>query len=159
MTPSDAFAQGPYLVAAFLCERLLVETDGVKSAIRIVDRVNRTARGPQPPEDMEPFDHVLTLFISLKSGYARGNHRLRVELVKPSQETVSPLDTTINFEGDEDRGVDVVVELHMKIAITGIYWLNVYLKESLLTRIPFRVVYTPQYIRPPSTGAGGSPQA
>ena len=51
------FEQGPYLSAAFFCEKVLVEQDGVKSAIRIVDRVTRTVVHPNPPPEMEPFDY------------------------------------------------------------------------------------------------------
>ena len=155
MTPADAFKDGPYLVAALLCEKVLVERDGVKSAIRIVDRVNRTAAGLQPPDLMEPFDYELMLLISLKSGFARGPHRLRVEFVKPSQETVAPVDTTVNFEGDEDRGVDAVVVLKIRIDMTGIHWINVYLNDARLTRVPLRVVYTTQYLRRPGIPDGG----
>ncbi len=39
MEPSEQPQGGPYLQAAFFCERLLEEADGVLSAIRIVDTV------------------------------------------------------------------------------------------------------------------------
>ena len=45
--PGDyPFATGPYLEAAFFCEKVLQEIDGTKSAIRIVDRINRQIPGP-----------------------------------------------------------------------------------------------------------------
>jgi len=62
--------QGPFLAAAVICEKILEERDGVKSAIRIVDRVTRTVVGPSPPEEMEPFDWDGALLIKLKSGWA-----------------------------------------------------------------------------------------
>ena len=46
MATNIPFDQGPYLSAALLCEKVLEEKDGVKSAIRIIDRVTRTVTGP-----------------------------------------------------------------------------------------------------------------
>jgi hypothetical protein len=40
---------GPYIGAAFLCEKILQEKDGVLSAIRIVDRITHSAVGPEAP--------------------------------------------------------------------------------------------------------------
>lgn len=37
---------GPFLSAALLCEKVLVEQDGIKSAIRIIDRVTHAVLGP-----------------------------------------------------------------------------------------------------------------
>ena len=62
--------RGPYLSAAFLCEKVLEEKDGVKSAIRIIDRVTRTAVGPNPPMEMEPFQYNIVLLLKFKSGLA-----------------------------------------------------------------------------------------
>ena len=57
MTENQPFNRGPYLAVAVFCEKVLVERDGVTSAIRLVDRVNRSAVGPESPEVMEPFDY------------------------------------------------------------------------------------------------------
>jgi hypothetical protein len=42
-TGRNIYQDGPHLQSALLCERVLVEQDGVKSAIRNVDRFTRTA--------------------------------------------------------------------------------------------------------------------
>lgn len=133
------FAGGPFLEAAFLCERVLQETDGVKSAIRIVDRVTRQA----PAMEMDPFDYELTLFIRLKSGSARGPMTLSIRLVKPSGESPNPVLSTILFEGEDDRGADVVVATKIRIDQVGLYWFVVSLREVEITRIPLRVIYLP----------------
>lgn len=145
MTTDFLFKQsGPYLSAAFLCEKLLEEKDGVKSAIRIIDRVIHTVFHPSPPEQMEPFDYPICLYIRLKSGAARGPMSLRVTLVKPSGESPPPLEQTVVFEGEEDRGVDSVGNLTIQFDQPGIYWFDVELGGVQLTRIPLRVVYVPQ---------------
>lgn len=158
MATNMPFEQGPYLSAAFLCEKVLEERDGVKSAIRIIDRVTRTAVGPSPPEEMEPFDYEATLLIKLKSGWARGSYPLEIRLVKPSGETPTPLRQTVYLEGEEDRGVDIMVNMRIKFDITGIYWFHVYLRDVCLTQIPLRVIYMPQ-VRQIHGPSGGLPPA
>lgn len=136
------FSRGPYLSAAFLCERVLNEQDNVKSAIRIIDRVTRGIAGPEPPDTMEPFDQEMTIFVRFKSGWARGSFQLRLELVKPSGDSITLTRQTVIFEGEEDRGVDIVGPMRMRVEMPGLFWFEVHLNETLMTRIPFRVVYT-----------------
>lgn len=156
MVASTRGEQGPFLSAAFICEKVLVEKDGVKSAIRIVDRVTRTVVDPSPPEEMEPFDWEGVLLLRLKSGWARGNYSVQVSFVKPSGESPTPMQRTVNFEGEEDRGIDVMVNMSVRFDQTGIYWFKIYLADMLLTQIPLRVVYLPQVRQIPGS-AGSSP--
>ena len=79
-----AFEQGPHLQMAVFCEKVLQEKDGVLSLIRIIDRINRTAAGPEAPEAMPPFDYQLTSVITLKSGNARGGVQVEIEPEGPS---------------------------------------------------------------------------
>lgn len=152
MTTALPFERGPYLLAAFICEKVLEEKDGVKSAIRIIDRVTHTVVGPSPPDQMEPFDYPLTLLIKLKSGYARGVYPLEVRLVKPSGESPTPFTRNVLFEGEEDRGVDIVGRMMVKFDQTGIYWFQIYLGDVRLTQIPLRVSYVPQVRQTPAPG-------
>ena len=43
-------ADGPFVAAAFICERVLREVDGVLSAMRIIDRV--TIKAPKETVDV-----------------------------------------------------------------------------------------------------------
>jgi len=144
MTTSQRFEEGPYLSAALVCEKVLEERDGVKSVIRIIDRVTRTAVDPSPPLEMEPFDYEMAMLIRFKSGKARGTYPIEIQLVKPSGESPPPMRQSILFEGEEDRGLDVVVNMRLKFDQIGIYWFNIILNNVRLTRIPFRVIYLPQ---------------
>jgi len=52
-------AKGPYLQAAFFCERLLEEADGVMSAIRIVDTITTHGDGIVVGEVFDTFSRKL----------------------------------------------------------------------------------------------------
>lgn len=136
--------QGPYLSAAFFCERVLIEQDGVKSAIRIIDRVTRTVVHPDPPTEMEPFDYALSMFIRFKSGRARGTQTLEIRGEKPSGESLPSRKISILFEGEDDRGVDSIGMISIKFDQAGLYWFDILLNDRRVTRIPFRVIYLPQ---------------
>ncbi len=147
--------RGPFLSAALLCETVLVERDGVKSAIRIVDRVTRTAVSPNPPLEMEPFDYQLKLLIKFKSGWARGVHKVKIQPAKPSGELMPELIRSVLFEGEEDRGVDIIIDSTFKLDETGIYWIYISLNDTRVTQIPLRVIYIPQIKQ--IHGQGGNP--
>ena len=153
MTTERRVDQGPYLSAAFFCEKVLIEQDGVKSAIRIIDRVTHTVVGPNPPSEMEPWKYAMSLFVRFKSGRARGTHTLGIHPVKPSGETLPSRQMSILFEGEEDRGIDSIGVITMEFDQTGIYWFNISINDVVVTRIPFRVIYMPQISRrPPESG-------
>ena len=141
---SDQIAEGPYLLAAFLCEKVLEEKDGVKTAVRIVDRVTRQALESNPPSELKPFGYKITLLIMMKSGSARGVYDVVIRLVQPSGESSEFVRQAVHFEGEEDRGVDIVGNLDLKIEMQGLHWFEILLGDELLTRCPLRVIYLPQ---------------
>lgn len=157
MTTQGTFDRGPFLLAALLCEKVLQEQDGVKSAIRIIDRVTHTVVGPNPPSEMDPFDYDAALLLRLKSGSARGLHTLGIRLVKPSGESPTPMTQSVIFEGEEDRGVDVVVNLRIRFDQSGIYWFQISLNNVRLTQVPLRVVYMPETRQIGGQGEGQPP--
>jgi hypothetical protein len=139
MVGETPFPGGPIFTAALLCEKVLTESDGTKSAIRIVDRINRQ----RPGMEMEPFEFDLALLIRFKSGSARGPMTLKVQILKPSGESYGPILGSVLFEGEEDRGVDVVMHMKTRYEMTGIYWYVISLNDVEITRIPMRIVYIP----------------
>ena len=144
VTPEIPFSQGPFLAAAFLCETVLTEANGMASVIRIMDRLNHTVVGPEPPDIMEPFDYRLTVFMSFKAGAARGPMVLELRFQKPSGESPTPFRQTVLFEGDDERGVQIVGALNLRIETPGLHWFDAYLDNQRVTRIPLRVTYIPQ---------------
>ena len=142
-----AFERGPYLSAAFLCEKVLVEQNDIKSAIRIFDRTTHTVGAPDPPQEMEPFEYEFILFIRFKSGDVRGPRQLRVTLIRPSGESPTPMSQQIYFEGEEDRGVDIVANMRIRVMMPGVHWFVIELEGAAVTKVPWRVIYSPVITR------------
>ena len=143
MTADERSAR-PYLAFALLCEKVLRERDDTLTFVRVVDRVNLTVQswGPSGPElpTLAPVQIVaLTLVIGLKSGPARGTGQLKVEIDSPSGFKYPALEVGVNFEGDDDRGLNVIVPFQFPAQDQGIYWFLVTLDGELLTKVPLRV--------------------
>ncbi len=144
---------GPFLVAALICEKVLIERDGVKSAIRIIDRLIKTATGPDAPAQMTPIGYEGTLLITLKPGTVRGEHTIRLTLLKPSGDKEPPFQRKVVFEGEDDLGMDILVNLRLKFESEGLYWIEIYFNDDLLTKVPLRVIYERRTEPAPSPGS------
>lgn len=142
---------GPYLSAALICEKVLVEGDGVKSAIRIIDKLIYTITDSDPPAEMPPLEFRGRMLIILKAGSVRGKHPLEIKYVTPSGKVPKPIQGTVEFAGESDSGVDMMIDLALSFAEAGLYWFEVWLSERLLGRIPFRVIYERIVSAPSST--------
>jgi len=133
---------GPHVIAALICERLLMEQDGVASAIRIIDRI---FFGEDQDGNLITPNYPFTIYLNLKSGAARGSFPVKVQMEKPSGERAEIIEASVLFEG-EDRGANVVVQTVFEPDHPGLYWFDVLLgdSEEPVTRIPLRVVFQPQ---------------
>lgn len=137
---------GPYLMHAVVCERVLQEADGVLSLIRIIDRMslNRQVTGltgatePAPPLQA-PAAFPLTFAISLRSGGFQGSLPLRVTVKTPSGFKWPEFQVSVFFEGD-DRGANVLLPMQFPLQDEGLHWFVVELGGELLTRVPLRVI-------------------
>jgi len=140
--PIAAIPGGPYLQAAFFCEKILVEQDSVVSFIRQVDRLTTTASGPAVPASMPTTTFTTFLAIALKSGEARGTHDIKLVRERPSgiRDNQPVFSVRLLFEG-EDRGVGLHGPANLTFEEEGLYWFDLYVDETLMTRMPFRVIY------------------
>lgn len=139
-------SQGPWVSVATICERVLNESDGVLSLIRVVDRITQTATGTEPPREMPPVDLNAWVVVSLKSDGARGRHTIKLRPEKPSGEQLPSMEMPVLFEGEE-RGAALVLNLRMQLDQEGLYWFDVIHDEAnqkVLSRIPLRIIYQPQ---------------
>jgi hypothetical protein len=137
MSPQERAYPGPFVQIACVCQTALQEANSALSVIRIMDRVQvlGTAAQMQP----QPLQN-LSLVIVLKSGALRETHQLKIQPVTPSGAELPVSETSALFEG-EDRGIGIVTPLTLVATESGLYWIDVYLEEQLLTRIPLRVLY------------------
>jgi hypothetical protein len=134
------FETGPYLSTAVLCERVLEEKDGVVTLIRLIDRLIITTQGPEAPASMPPTPISLIAVIWLRAGQARGSHTLKLRPELPSGQGLEATQITVHFEGEE-RGNRSVFNLNLVADQEGLYWFDVLFDDTLLTRIPFRIIY------------------
>jgi hypothetical protein len=136
---------GPHVAAAFLCERVLQERDMVPSFIRVVDRFLVPVMPKLPPGmqlQMQPPTLQVTLVISLKAGtLGGGSYNIRVKIHKPDGSEMSETVVPVFFNGSDDNGVLAGSPLAVVSPEQGLYWIDVYFEESLLTRIPMRVLH------------------
>ncbi len=137
-------AGGPYLTAAFLCEKVLREADGVLSAVRIVDRwnINGTTETLTAPAVIQA-----SLVIMFKSGVYRGNAQLSIVPITPQTNTrMQAIVIPVLFEGEDDKGISLVAPLAFPVQEDGTYWFEVSLAGQalparVLTAIPMRIAY------------------
>lgn len=136
-----SFETGPYLILAAFCEQVLEDKSGVLSLIRIVDRLYVSTSSPTAPEQMPKTMLNWTLVLSFKSGKARGSIPIKIEPELPSGIRVPSFTLTPHFEG-ENRGVNIMTRMNMKLEAPGIYWFRVFVNNIFYTQIPLEVIYS-----------------
>ena len=126
----------PFVSAAAICESVLQDKDGVVSLIRIVDRFTLRIV-PLPPGEVPTLQ--LRAFFGVKSGDVKGRSELSVKLRKPDGNTVQlPQKFPIVLNGEE-HGANLTLTFGMPV-IFGLYWLDLYWNDEMLTSAPFRLV-------------------
>lgn len=144
-TAGSGPGSGPFVKAAFFCERVLTEKDDVLTPIRIVDRFTLRATGPNPPDEMAGVPLALTTVIMLIAGSARGRKSLDIQMQHPDglrQETGKKT-LPIIFEEAENKGTTVTFVQRFTATQEGTYWFDVSVDGHLLTRMPLLIRYVP----------------
>jgi hypothetical protein len=139
-TPKPRFYDGPFVQVACFCDMTLEGKDNTLSIIRIIDTVTHGVRAPEPPTDMEPFEHELKLVVGLKSGFATGRHTLTILPQLPSGETGKSHEQSIHLGGDE-AGHTMVMNMKFTFKYEGVHIFWVLLDGERLTGVPLRVRY------------------
>ncbi len=147
---------GPYLILAAFCEQVIEDKAGVLSLIRVVDRLNISATGPDAPDNMPRATLTWTLVISLKSGQARGTHMIRIQPELPSGIRLDPLILSGHFEGG-NRGQNLLTRMQMVLEMPGIYWFRIYFDDLFMTQIPVEVIYSRTVMPRPPLPPGHQP--
>jgi|SRR5579862_2588261 len=135
---------GPYVQVAAICATPLVEQQGYLSVIRIQDRIQLAG----PTDQMQPQPlNALSLVISLKAGEMNGKYQLGVTPIAPSGQRLPGAVFSALFEGQE-RGTVMIMPLAIIAEEEGLYWFEVTLEQSVLTKIPLRVMYQKMQMAP-----------
>jgi hypothetical protein len=144
---------GPYLQAAAFCDKVLQEKDGVLSLIRLVDRWNIVGQS----ETMLPTAIQTNIVLMFKSGMFRGPAQVAITPISPSGERTQSVKIPVFFEGDDDRGANLVLPMGFPLQEPGLYWFEVSVNGQIMTAMPLHVVYL-QQIAPAGPSLPQSPQ-
>jgi hypothetical protein len=123
----------PFVRGAILCERVLCETDGILSAIRIVHEGAVTAPGGPPAR-------VALLLMLVRGAASAGAQRARLEIVGPTGELLSTKDIAIDLaDGGPEQASSLVLDVSFEPRIAGVYWFQVSWGDDarLLTQVPY----------------------
>lgn len=119
--------------AALLCERVLCETDGTLSAIRIVH---------EGPVAAEPTRLVLLLML-VRGDVAPGVHRALLQLQGPTGEIDSRQEIALTLdEGGPEQASSLMIDVTFAPRRAGVHWFRVSWGDEprLLTRVPYTAV-------------------
>jgi hypothetical protein len=125
----------PYVAVATLCEKVLREGE-TPTLVRIIDTLNVTGDSPKMP----PGVIVVTIFVLLKSGEARGHRDIRIVGRDPNGEILLNHTEDGQF-GDPESGSIVQIQAKLVVKMAGLYWFDVNVSGTTVTRIPMRLQY------------------
>jgi hypothetical protein len=126
----------PWVAIAVFCESFLEEKDDVLSAIRIVDTF--TIQRPPGWDESQPVPIAVNCLVGFKSGDVRGDKKLRIYIVSPSNRRKKAYEKTVTFLGG-NSGVNLKIRMGLHAKATGMYWIEVYVEKWLATRIPLTI--------------------
>jgi hypothetical protein len=135
---------GPFIAAAVLCHNVTEDSDGVMSAIRIVDQISMTM-GPDAPAEFPSKSKPLAisffaLIIIRKGDAPAGKHRLGLVVEQPDGETEPIVEQDIEMPEHPNGVVNMRIKLGMKLSLPGVHWIDVNLDEDRLTRMALNLV-------------------
>jgi hypothetical protein len=128
----------PFVAAAFVCEQVIQEKDGVLSAVRIVDTYFILPPPSGLPPNVKP-GISLTVLVSVKSGDVKGTFQAKFKLRTPQAKTIAlgtPKSMVLN--GGE-HGANWIVKFEMPAEELGLYWFDFYWDDDVLTSIPLKL--------------------
>jgi len=128
----------PYVAFAVLCDRILEDKDGTLSLIRMVDKITVTPAGDVPPDPQFVYEIWLGIGFRVPPDY-HGKHTLRIRQLDPLGLERNLQPTPIEFQG---KGVNMRAQLVLQLGGPGLYFLEVFIDQRPMTRIPFTVEFT-----------------
>src|SRR2546427_11635566 len=141
-TMSSYLSLGPYVQAALLCERVVQESGGRVTIVRLIDRVIAPTVATVGPAQIPPTIVSCHAVVILKTGSRPGNYKLRLLLTSPSKRPIREFSLNISLPDEEDQGVNGVMPIQFPATEEGVYWFEVRLdnEEWPLTKTSLRLV-------------------
>ena len=120
----------PLIAHAVLCEKVLVETDGVLTLVRVVDQLNVAPGSPAIVR--------LYLVLGFKSETDAEQLGLKVRMQHPDGHEDPMLGFDLDLAGS-GGGSTLFVRLALSLTERGLYWFNVRLSDLVVARVPLRI--------------------
>ena len=128
---------GPYLSVATFCEKVMQETDGVLSMIRMIDRIYFESNEPEAAVDKIVVPVVL--LVGFRAGEYRGSGHVEVRVTTPSGKVgVTPIEFDCEFR-DEAPGTATAININFQFSEVGTHWFTVRFEGAEVTRIPLEL--------------------
>jgi hypothetical protein len=135
----NSILERPYLIHAFVCEKVLVERDNVPSYIRAIDEITLHVAQPLQRGDVVPVNANLVLGIRPGPKERTGLHDLVIERVGPSQDRKLFFQKDVEFKDREDDCLSIGFAIYLAWDADGLYWFDIFLDKRLLGRVPLRL--------------------
>lgn len=136
---------GPYVQAAFLCERVLTEADGTNSYIRNINSIGSMSVGPDPTS--HPLNAEFTLTLILRKGQSEGSIKLTIQPMKPSGEYMPPQTMSMKMHG---AGLNIHLPMQLLNLEEGQHYIRIEINDKLVALVPFGAER--QWMSGPSVG-------
>jgi Family of unknown function (DUF6941) len=135
-------SEGPWISFAVLCEKTIEDKLGRLSLINIVDQINFSPPQGQEPETDQPLAVPIQLVaaVGFKGGILKGTNNIKLQIVKPNGERGPDVTVAALFQGEE-RGTNVITNMNLILSQEGLYWIEIYVADSFMTRIPLRLAW------------------
>jgi hypothetical protein len=136
-------------VNAFLCERTLIEADGVFSAIRIVDVFLAPEQAANVPEEALPLVQAYGCVIIKAVPRHHEEHTIELKMIDTAGEIKELGEPTkaraAAKAGMEDipAGITISVQLNIRVKRLGTCYLCLYIDGQEVARTPFTLLRKP----------------
>jgi hypothetical protein len=135
--------RGPYLSAAFFCERTIEDKqDNTISIVRMVDTLMIQLHPSTPldfPSEANRLPVPISALVSFKTGDSPGSHTLKLVMESPSGKKAPPVEQQFVLSKDPQGGFNYRLNSVIQVMKGGLFWLHVYLDDKHITKTPFLI--------------------
>jgi len=126
----------PFVGAALICEKVLVEKDDSITLVRIADRFQYDMVGvPQGVRPLIPIQGIVRLI----SGPVTGEHMIKVVGENPAGGRRQLYQQALSFLG-KDHTQNFIMNITLAAQDDGLHWFDILFDDELLSRIPLMIM-------------------